>query len=150
MKKNKRTIGSDLERVDAHVIQPEEYHEASELDEGFFERADLYHGDKLIRRGRPPQGAAPKEAIKLRIDPDVLAHFRATGPGWQTRINEALRRAVQTAEKAAPPKVRGRTSKRIGPKAPSSTKTGRIVTGKSGKKLTARKHAVKRASAKRA
>ena len=150
MKKNKRTIGSDLERVDAHVIQPEEYHEASELDEGFFERADLYHGDKLIRRGRPPQGAAPKEAIKLRIDPDVLAHFRATGPGWQTRINEALRRAVQTAEKAAPPKVRGRTSKRIGPKAPSSTKTGRIVTGKSGRKLTARKHAVKRASAKRA
>ncbi len=59
-----------------------------------FDRADLYHGDKSIRRGRPPQGAVPKEAIKLRIDADVLAHFRATGPGWQTRINEALRRAA--------------------------------------------------------
>lgn len=95
MKKNKLTIGSDLERVDAHVIQPEEYDEIPELDEHFFERADLYHGGKLIRRGRPPQGAAPKEAIKLRIDADVLAHFRSGGPGWQTRINEALRRAAK-------------------------------------------------------
>jgi uncharacterized protein (DUF4415 family) len=59
-----------------------------------FARADLHHGDKLVRRGRPPQGAAPKQAIKLRIDADVLEHFRRTGPGWQTRINEALRRAA--------------------------------------------------------
>lgn len=148
MKKNKLTIGSDLERVDAHVIQPEEYYEAPELDEGFFERADLYHGDKLIRRGRPPQGAAPKEAIKLRIDPDVLAHFRATGSGWQTRINEALRRAVETSANVAASK--DMASKRIAPKAPSSTKTGRVLTEKGGRKLTARKQAVKRAPAKRA
>ena len=87
-------IGSDLAKVDAHVIQPVEYEEAPEWTDEMFERADLYHGDKLIRRGRPPQGALPKEAIKLRIDADVLAHFRATGPGWQTRINEALRRAA--------------------------------------------------------
>jgi len=149
MKRNKLTIGSDLERVDAHVIQPEEYYEAPELDEGFFERADLYQGDKLIRRGRPPQGAAPKEAIKLRIDPDVLAHFRATGPGWQTRINEALRRAVETPAEAAASKDRARTSKRIGPKAPSSTKS-RALTGKGRRKPSARKQAVKRAPAKRA
>jgi uncharacterized protein (DUF4415 family) len=76
------------------VIQPVEYEEAPEWTDEMFERADLYHGDKLIRRGRPPRGALPKEAIKLRIDADVLAHFRATGPGWQTRINEALRRAA--------------------------------------------------------
>jgi uncharacterized protein (DUF4415 family) len=95
MKENKLTIGSDLAKVDAHVIQPEEYEEAPEWTDEMFERADLYHGDKLIRRGRPPQGAAPKEAIKLRIDADVLAHFRSGGPGWQTRINEALRRAAK-------------------------------------------------------
>jgi uncharacterized protein (DUF4415 family) len=32
--------------------------------------------------------------VNLRLDPDVLAHFRATGPGWQSRINEALRKAA--------------------------------------------------------
>jgi uncharacterized protein (DUF4415 family) len=94
MPKSRRTIGSDLERVDAHVIQPEEYDEIPELDDKFFARADLYHGDKLIRRGRPPK-AAPKQAIKLRLDPDVVAYFRETGPGWQTRINDTLRRAVK-------------------------------------------------------
>lgn len=46
-----------------------------------------------IGRGRPKLAAA-KEAIKLRIDPDVLAWFRATGPGWQSRLNDALRRAA--------------------------------------------------------
>jgi uncharacterized protein (DUF4415 family) len=76
------------------VIQPEEYDEIPELDDKFFARADLYHGDKLIRRGRPPK-AAPKQAIKLRLDPDVVAYFRETGPGWQTRINDTLRRAVK-------------------------------------------------------
>jgi uncharacterized protein (DUF4415 family) len=68
--------------------------DAPELTKEYFERADVYRGDKLIRRGRPPS-EHPKEAIKLRIDPDVLAHFRATGPGWQTRINDALRRAAK-------------------------------------------------------
>ncbi|KAF0809809.1 hypothetical protein A167_01349 [Alcanivorax sp. S71-1-4] len=42
------------------------------------------------RRGRPP-ALAPKQAVSLRLDPDVLAEFRATGPGWQTRINLVLR-----------------------------------------------------------
>ena len=68
--------------------------DAPELTSDYFERADVYRGNKLIRRGRPPS-EHPKEAIKLRIDPDVLAYFRATGPGWQTRINDALRRAAK-------------------------------------------------------
>ena len=46
------------------------------------------------RRGRPRM-ANPKQAIKLRLDADVLAHFRATGPGWQTRINAALRKVAR-------------------------------------------------------
>jgi uncharacterized protein (DUF4415 family) len=68
--------------------------DAPELTQDYFERADVYRGEKLIRRGRPPS-EHPKEAIKLRVDPDVLAYFRATGPGWQTRINDALRRAAK-------------------------------------------------------
>jgi uncharacterized protein (DUF4415 family) len=35
-----------------------------------------------------------KELVSLRIDQDVLEHFQADGPGWQDRINDALRRAV--------------------------------------------------------
>ena len=35
-----------------------------------------------------------KETISLRVDADVLAHFQADGPGWQDRINDALRRAA--------------------------------------------------------
>ena len=56
--------------------------------------ADEIDGDKLIRRGRPPL-KSPKQAIKLRLDAEVVEHFRDTGPGWQTRINAALLRVVK-------------------------------------------------------
>lgn len=48
----------------------------------------------LRRRGRPPLGAAPKVQVTLRLDPAVIAHFKATGDGWQTRINDALTKAI--------------------------------------------------------
>lgn len=38
-----------------------------------------------------PQGSEKKEQVTLRLDTDVLEQFRATGNGWQTRINDALR-----------------------------------------------------------
>ena len=46
----KRVLGSDLEKVDRHVIQPHEYDEVPELTEDLIERGDLYHGRRLIRR----------------------------------------------------------------------------------------------------
>lgn len=67
--------------------------DAPELTREWFEKADLYHGEKLIRRGRPPVDK-PKQAISLRVDADVLDHFKATGPGWQGRMNEVLRKAA--------------------------------------------------------
>jgi uncharacterized protein (DUF4415 family) len=73
--------------------------EAPELIREYFERADLYRGDELLRRGRPPS-ANPKQALKLRIDADVVEYFRATGPGWQTRINDALRRVAKLKRRA--------------------------------------------------
>jgi uncharacterized protein (DUF4415 family) len=66
--------------------------DAPELTEAFFDRAEIRDGDKVIRRGRPPL-PNPKQAVKLRLDADVLAAYRKTGPGWQTRINTDLRRA---------------------------------------------------------
>ena len=62
------------------------------LTDAFFDSAEIRHGDKIIRRGRPPL-PNPKQAVKLRLDADVLAAYRETGIGWQTRINADLRRA---------------------------------------------------------
>jgi uncharacterized protein (DUF4415 family) len=50
-------------------------------------------------RGRPKGStSSTKEQVALRLDVDVLEHFRAGGPGWQTRINEALRRVAEGAK----------------------------------------------------
>jgi uncharacterized protein (DUF4415 family) len=46
-----------------------------------------------LGRGRPPLPGA-KQPVKLRLDPDLLAALRASGPGWQTRVNDLLRRSV--------------------------------------------------------
>ena len=49
---------------------------------------------ELLRpRGRPPK-ENPKAQVTLRLDAEVLQHFKAGGPGWQTRINAVLRRAA--------------------------------------------------------
>ena len=45
------------------------------------------------RLGRPPL-MTPKQAIKLRLDSEVVERFKAGGPGWQSRMNEALRKAA--------------------------------------------------------
>lgn len=66
--------------------------DAPMLTEEFFDRAEIRHGDRIIRRGRPPL-PSPKQAVKLRLDADVLEAYRATGDGWQTRINADLRKA---------------------------------------------------------
>lgn len=43
------------------------------------------------RQGGRPAGSS-KQAISIRLDADVIAKFKATGPGWQSRINEALKK----------------------------------------------------------
>lgn len=56
---------------------------------------DAQPSDDLMRRKRGrPFAEARKEKVSVRLDPEVLAHFRALGTGWQTRMNEALRKAA--------------------------------------------------------
>ena len=74
-------------------VDPED---APELTETFFQEAKLYKGNKIQARGRP-KAAITKEPVKLRLDADVLAALRATGDGWQTRINETLRASLRLA-----------------------------------------------------
>ncbi len=66
--------------------------DAPALTDAFFDRAEIRKGSKVVRRGRPPLDN-PKQAVKLRLDADVLAAYRKTGEGWQTRINADLRKA---------------------------------------------------------
>ncbi len=51
----------------------------------------------LRRRGRPAGSTKPdaKRLVSLRLSPDVLEHFKAGGPGWQGRIDEALKAAIK-------------------------------------------------------
>lgn len=64
--------------------------DAPPLTRAFFERADLYEGERLIKRGRP-RLPSPKRQVTLRLDSDIVERLRASGPGWQTRVNEALK-----------------------------------------------------------
>ena len=77
--------------------------EVRELGDADFARAgrlsDLPGGLQVkLRRGRGPQKAPTKELISLRVSPDVLTRFRATGDGWQTRMDEALREWIERRE----------------------------------------------------
>lgn len=72
-----------------------------EWTEEMFRMAAIYKGDQLIRPasgtlksiGRPVV-PHPKKQVTLRLDPDVIEKFRATGKGWQSRINAELRKAL--------------------------------------------------------
>jgi uncharacterized protein (DUF4415 family) len=54
--------------------------------------------NKLRKVGeRGPQIAPTKQLVSLRLSPEVLAHYKASGPGWQTRIDQTLKRVVARA-----------------------------------------------------
>jgi len=79
------SLGSDLNRVDRHAIQPAEYDELPELTDEMFARG-------TVNRGGRPRSANPKKLISIRLTEDVIERWRATGPGWQTRMAEKLSR----------------------------------------------------------
>lgn len=77
------TLRSDLAKVDAHVIRPQEYEELPELTTSDLERA------VVKKRGRSIS-PNPRKLISIRLPADVIERWRATGPGWQTRMAERL------------------------------------------------------------
>lgn len=64
--------------------------DAPEITDEWIAEADLYKGGNLVRRGRP-KAESRKLALTVRYDADIVAAFKATGAGWQTRMNDALR-----------------------------------------------------------
>ena len=80
---SRRTSGSDMARSDAHTIKASEYKELPELTDEMLKRA-------TVKKGGRPRSANPRQLISLRLPPDVIARWKATGPGWQTRMAERL------------------------------------------------------------
>ncbi|OQP84208.1 hypothetical protein BTR14_20620 [Rhizobium rhizosphaerae] len=67
--------------------------DAPELTDAWFEQADQHEAGKLVKRGRPPLDQ-PKKHINIRLDADLVDRLKADGPGWQSRANTLLRKAV--------------------------------------------------------
>jgi len=80
---SRRSFSSDLTKLDAHVIQTEEYEDLPELTEDMLLRA-------RVNKGGRPVSANPRKAISLRLPADVIERWKATGAGWQTRMAERL------------------------------------------------------------
>ena len=80
---SRRALGSNLKRVDAHIIQPHEYVDAPELTD------EMLSGMVVKKRGRP-LATNPRKLLSLRLPADVIARWKATGPGWQTRMADRL------------------------------------------------------------
>jgi uncharacterized protein (DUF4415 family) len=74
--------------------------EAPEITDNWVAEAELRRGGKLIRRGRPKLPNA-RRLLSLRLPPDVIAGWKASGPGWQTRMAAVLERTTPKARRNA-------------------------------------------------
>ena len=94
MRKSKKNSRTNWAKVDAYVNTPADYEEIPELTDEWFDKASLYIGGQLIRRGRPKKAVTAK-TVAIRLDPEVEKRFRAMGKGWQTEINKVLKNWVK-------------------------------------------------------
>ena len=78
---------ADIIAIPADPDDPEDF----DVTEEALQQALAERRERLRRRGA--QAAPTKKQVTLRLDPDVIDKFRATGPGWQARINDALKAA---------------------------------------------------------
>ncbi len=79
---------ADWDAVDSQELTDAELATARPFAEAFPELT------ASARRMRGPQKTPTKTLVSLRLSPDVLDRFKASGPGWQSRIDEALRKVV--------------------------------------------------------
>jgi uncharacterized protein (DUF4415 family) len=107
-------MNEKLPASNSEWIDPDD---APELTEEFFERGEWRIGDKVvspsegkaalreaIKRGRP-KAAVKKVSTTIRLDADVLEAFKATGHGWQTRINSVLREWLKGSKSRRKPRA---------------------------------------------
>jgi uncharacterized protein (DUF4415 family) len=82
---SRHSLKSDLGCVDAHRIKKSEYEELPELTD------DMLARGRISKGGRPPS-ENPRKQLTLRLPADVIERWKATGPGWQTRMADRLSR----------------------------------------------------------
>ena len=89
-KKTRGYSARDLADVsDSPELTSEDFARARPFAEAFPDLA------KSIRKGRGPNRSPTKKLVSLRLSRDVIDHFRSQGPGWQSRIDETLRKAAK-------------------------------------------------------
>lgn len=83
---------ADWDAVDCPELTAEDFAKMRPAEEVLYEILPRETVDELLtkKRGRPP-AIAPKKSVNIRLAPDILAAFKSTGKGWQTRIDNALR-----------------------------------------------------------
>ena len=81
----RHSLKSDLARVDAHVVQKGEYDELPEITDDMLARAK-------VNKGGRPVSENPRKLLSIRLPVDVIERWKATGPGWQTRMADRLSR----------------------------------------------------------
>ena len=93
-KKPPHIAQKDWDDVNSPSLSNQELASMRPLRETFPELAE--YATKRKRGQRGPQKAPTKKPVSIRVDRDVLARYKATGPGWQSRINEVLRRGTKS------------------------------------------------------
>jgi len=93
---SRATLRSNLAKVDSHVIRRSEYRELPELTDEMLARA-------VVNKGGRPRTPNPRKLLTLRLPATVIERWRATGPGWQTRMADRLSRGPATGAKAPAP-----------------------------------------------
>ena len=78
-----RSLMSDMARVDANALTEDDYDELPEINEEMLARAK-------VNRGGRPHATNPRKLLSIRLPVDVIERWKATGPGWQTRMAERL------------------------------------------------------------
>lgn len=81
------------------LVLPNDEEEAT-INAGIAADPDAYEmSDAEFKQLRPlrgrPRAQVPRPMVSMRMDPDLLEHLRASGKGWQTKVNAILREAVQ-------------------------------------------------------
>ena len=99
MPKNKPNSSSALVTSEPWIDPDDGPELTDELLDRILDTAEIRHGDKIIRRGRPPLGEEVKGVVTIRLDADVLESYRALGTGWQTQLNADLRRVRKLGTK---------------------------------------------------
>jgi len=89
-KKKKGYSARDLAAVsDSPELTKEDFAKARPFAEALPELAES------IRKRRGPNKAPTKRLVSLRLSPEVIEHFKSQGPGWQSRIDQTLRKAAK-------------------------------------------------------